>query len=144
MTLRNPPVRKLPAAQRDLLDHFVDLGERAGEAIALRFLQAAEDTFADLAAMPGMGRTEDFDNPRLTGMRRWRVHGFDNYLIFYQPLSPQASKSCASCTARATSPAFFRLNQTKHSSPPSATVTLPARAPLHLSLYSAIIPSSCL
>ncbi len=37
--------------------------------------------------MPGMGRTEDFDNPRLTGMRRWRVRGFDHYLIFYQPLS---------------------------------------------------------
>jgi toxin ParE1/3/4 len=87
MTPPNPPVRKRPAAQRDLLDHFVDLGERAGEATALRFLQAAEDTFADLAAMPGMGRAEDFDNPRLTGMRRWRVRGFDNYLIFYQPLS---------------------------------------------------------
>jgi hypothetical protein len=27
------------------------------------------------------------DNPRLTGMRRWCVRGFDNYLIFYQPLS---------------------------------------------------------
>jgi len=37
--------------------------------------------------MPGMGRAEDFDNPRLTGMRRWRVRGFDNYLIFYQPLA---------------------------------------------------------
>ena len=87
MTPHSPPLRKRPAAQRDLLEHFVALGERAGEATALRFLQAAEDTFAELAAMPGMGRTEDFANPRLTGMRRWRVRGFDNYLIFYQPLS---------------------------------------------------------
>jgi toxin ParE1/3/4 len=83
----SPLVRKRPTAQRDLLEHFIALGERAGEATALRFLQAAEDTFTELAAMPGMGRPEDFDNPRLTGMRRWRVRGFDNYLIFYQPLS---------------------------------------------------------
>ena len=83
----SPPVRKRPAAQRDLLEHFVALGERAGEATALRFFQAAEATFAELAAMPGMGHTEDFDNPRLAGMRRWRVRGFDNYLIFYQPLA---------------------------------------------------------
>ena len=79
-----PIVSKRPAAERDLLEHFVTLGERAGEATALRFLQAAEATFAELAAMPHMGRAEDFDNPRLTGMRRWRVRGFDHYLIFYQ------------------------------------------------------------
>jgi len=65
----------------------VTLGERAGEATALGFLQAAEDTFAELAAMPHLGRAEDFDNPRLTGMRRWRVRSFDNYLIFCQPLA---------------------------------------------------------
>ncbi len=83
----SPIVQKRPAAQRDLLEHFVSLGERAGEATALRFLQAAEETFAELAAMPGMGRAEDFDHPRLTGMRRWRVRGFENYLIFYRPFS---------------------------------------------------------
>jgi toxin ParE1/3/4 len=83
----SPLVQKRPAAQRDLLEHFVALGERAGEATALRFLQAAEATFVELAAMPSMGRAEDFDNPRLTGMRRWRVRDFDNYLIFYQPLA---------------------------------------------------------
>ena len=69
----SPQVRKRPAAQRDLLEHCVALGERAGEATARRFLQAAEDTFAELAAMPGMGRAEDFDNPRFMGVRRWRV-----------------------------------------------------------------------
>src|SRR5712692_7367609 len=52
----SPLVSKRPAAQRDLLEHFVTLGERAGEATTLRFLQAAEDTFAELAAMPHMGR----------------------------------------------------------------------------------------
>ena len=44
----SPPVRKRPAAQRDLLEHFVSLGERAGEATALRFLQAAERFMANL------------------------------------------------------------------------------------------------
>ena len=80
-----PVVRKRATAERDLVEHFVDLGTRAGEAVAQRFLQAAEDTFAALAAMPLIGRTEDFANARLTGMRRWRVRGFDNYLIFYLP-----------------------------------------------------------
>jgi toxin ParE1/3/4 len=82
----NPMVRKRPAAQRDLLEHFVTLGEQAGEATALRFLRAAEATFAELAAMPHMGRAEDFDNPRLTGMRRWRVRDFDS-----APLSTSSS-----------------------------------------------------
>jgi len=48
----------------------------------------------ELAAMLGMGRAEDFDTPRLTGMRRWRVRGFDNYLIFYQPLSQGIEVLC--------------------------------------------------
>lgn len=34
----SPIVRKRPAAQRDLLEHFVTLGERAGEATALDLL----------------------------------------------------------------------------------------------------------
>jgi toxin ParE1/3/4 len=87
MTQADFPVRKRPIVQRDLLEHFVFLGEQAGEATALRFLQAAENTFMELAAMPSMGRKEDFNNPRLASMRRWRVSGFANYLIFYQPLS---------------------------------------------------------
>lgn len=37
----SPLVRTRPAAQHDLLEHFVALGERAGEATARRFLQAA-------------------------------------------------------------------------------------------------------
>ncbi len=41
----SPVVRKRSTAQRDLLEHFVSLGERAGEATAWRFLQAAEETF---------------------------------------------------------------------------------------------------
>lgn len=80
-----PLVSKRSTAERDLLEHFVLLGERAGEARALRFLQAAEDTFTALAARPLMGRAVDFDHPRLTGMRRWRVRDFEPYLIFYFP-----------------------------------------------------------
>jgi toxin ParE1/3/4 len=116
----SPSIRKRPAAQRDLLEHFVALGERAGEATALRFLQAAEDTFATLAAMSGMGRAEDFDNPRLTGMRRWRVRGFDNYLIFYQPPA-QALTFCALCTPRVTFRGFFCPSQARDRASPSGT-----------------------
>jgi len=108
------PVRKRPAAQRDLLNQstgdsysrcpghtatarwhvwpvyqcrvawfraFCGPGGAGRGSDPLRFLQAAE------FAIPGMGQVEDFDHPRLTGIRRWRVRGFNNYLIFYQPLS---------------------------------------------------------
>ena len=54
---------------------------------AMRFLDAAEKEFKSLAAMPGKGRPRRFKNPRLSGVRSWRVEGFVNYLIFYRPLA---------------------------------------------------------
>ena len=55
-----PIVSKRPAAERDLLEHFVTLGERAGEATALRFLEAAEATFAGImATSPPLRQTLD-------------------------------------------------------------------------------------
>jgi len=74
-------------AQRDLQEHFEFLYEQAGLDTADRFLQAAEATFSELAALPEMGSLQHFTNPRFAGTRRWRVRGFDNYLIFYRPFS---------------------------------------------------------
>ena len=77
--------RRRPAL-RDLQEHFEFLYKQAGLDTADRFLQAAETTISDLAAMPEMGSLQHFTNPRFAGTRRWRVRGFDNYLIFYRPL----------------------------------------------------------
>ncbi|MBI4663308.1 MAG: type II toxin-antitoxin system RelE/ParE family toxin [Verrucomicrobia bacterium] len=49
-----------------------------------RVVEAAYETFKDLAASPGLGRPRRFRNPRLRDVRSWRVSGFDNYLIFYR------------------------------------------------------------
>jgi toxin ParE1/3/4 len=83
MTLR---VLKHRAATRDLLEHF-DYISTDSEAAALRFLSAAESSFRDLAQNSTMGMACEFRGPRGKGLRRWRVKGFENYLIFYRPFS---------------------------------------------------------
>jgi toxin ParE1/3/4 len=53
---------------------------------ATRFLRAAEETFLDLAAMPGMGVATSFDDSEDHDLRRWRIRSFENFLIFYCPI----------------------------------------------------------
>lgn len=52
-----------------------------------RFLESAYGTFQELARMPGMGRLRHFPQARLRELRSFRVKGFENYLIFYCPVS---------------------------------------------------------
>lgn len=35
--------------------------------------------------MPGIGERRESPNPRLAGLRVWRVEGFEKHLIFYRP-----------------------------------------------------------
>jgi toxin ParE1/3/4 len=53
---------------------------------ARRVIEAAHETFKNLAAAPGLGRPHKFRNLQLKAIRSWRVAGFDNYLIFYRPI----------------------------------------------------------
>jgi toxin ParE1/3/4 len=78
-------VLRRPAANRDLVDCFVYIG-RDSEEIATRFLRAAEETFHDLAGMSGMGISTSFSVSGNRNLRRWRVRGFENFLIFYCPI----------------------------------------------------------
>ena len=78
-------ILKRPAAKRDLIEHFVFIGEGSQRA-AFPFLEAARATFEELAAMPEMGSSQEFAKPKLAGIRRWRIRNFENYLIFYRPL----------------------------------------------------------
>jgi len=55
---------------------------------ATRVVEAAHQTFRDLAATPGLGRPRHFRNPRLRDIRSWRISGFDSYLIFYRIVPP--------------------------------------------------------
>jgi toxin ParE1/3/4 len=77
--------RVLPAADLDLDDQAAYLASHASLDTALRFYDAASSTFAQLAAMPGIGERWPSANPRLAGLRVWRIKGFENHLIFYRP-----------------------------------------------------------
>ena len=41
---------------------------------------------AQLATLPGIGEAFLTDHPRLQGVRRFRVAGFPNHLIFYREI----------------------------------------------------------
>ena len=82
-------VLKRAPAKRDLIDHFVFLGENASIDVARRFLKSANSTMEELAQMPEMGASRTFRNPRYVGVRMWRVKGFERYFIFYRPLKTE-------------------------------------------------------
>jgi toxin ParE1/3/4 len=77
-------VRK-DGARRDLIAHFVRIG-RNSLASADKFLIAAEDAFAFLVGMPGLGSPWETRNPEHHGLRFWQICGFPNHLIFYREI----------------------------------------------------------
>jgi len=78
-------VEKRHEAIQDLSDIAIYLAEQSGrDSLAFRFIEAAESSFGDLAAMPEMGAAREFVDPGLAGVRMWRIAGFDNYRIFYR------------------------------------------------------------
>ena len=79
--------RVLPAADRDLDDQAAFLAREASLETALRFYDAAAVTFKQVTRMPGMGELRESPDPRLFGLRVWRIQGFENHLIFYRQLS---------------------------------------------------------
>ena len=80
-----PCVTIRPQARQDLIDHFVFIAQDNLDA-AQRFLKEAEQAFRELTDMPALGRSRNFDNPRLAGMRCRPIPRFENYLIFYRPV----------------------------------------------------------
>jgi toxin ParE1/3/4 len=52
-----------------------------------RFIEAAYETFTKLALSPGIGRIRRFRASRLKHLRSFRISRFEDYLIFYQPIS---------------------------------------------------------
>ena len=83
--MNDPLVVQRPAARVDLAVCYAYIGERNLGA-AHRFRVNAETTFADLARSPGLGMLYEVKNPRLTGLRCFRVKRFKNHLVFYLPV----------------------------------------------------------
>lgn len=83
-----PRFTVLPAADRDLdLDDLAAyLTQQTSLEVALRYDDAAAETFAFLARNPGVGALRETKEPTLGGIRVWRVTGFENHLVFYRPI----------------------------------------------------------
>ncbi|MBF2005236.1 MAG: type II toxin-antitoxin system RelE/ParE family toxin [Chlorogloeopsis fritschii C42_A2020_084] len=52
--------------------------------VAVKFLLAAEMTFAQLEKTPGMGKVTQLVVSKLGEIRQWRIKDFKDYLIFYR------------------------------------------------------------
>jgi toxin ParE1/3/4 len=86
---------KRAGAKRDLIEHYVYLGEHAGIETVERFLANAGESFEDLSRNPAMGAPLYLRSPKLAGLRKWRVGGFENFPILYLPRpdrSPRRSR----------------------------------------------------
>ena len=54
---------------------------------ALRFLEAAEATFRQLASMPGIGERYETDNPLYQDLRCSPISKFASRIVYYKPLA---------------------------------------------------------
>jgi len=73
-----------PAAQAEIDQQADYLAEYAGDAIALRFLDAVQSTITSLLELPDAGSPWLSDDPRLQDIRKRSVSGFPNHLLFYR------------------------------------------------------------
>lgn len=78
-------VNKRPQVIRDLIDASTYIAEDNLEASDW-FLQAAEETFKQLAKRPPMGKMTQSSNPFLAGIRQQAIKGLRKYLVFYFPM----------------------------------------------------------
>lgn len=78
---------KRTAATRDLVAHYVFLAEDADLDTANRFLDSFHETCHNLLLQPLMGVELELREPRLIGLRKWRVKNFQKFLVFYLPHS---------------------------------------------------------
>ena len=84
---QGPGVRFLlrVAAVKDLDEAAAYIQHDSPQA-AIRFLEAAQESFGTLARTPELGGLFESTNPHLSGMRIWQVKGFRSILIFYRPI----------------------------------------------------------
>jgi toxin ParE1/3/4 len=54
---------------------------------ALRFLTAVEDTFRQLASLPGIGEQFETDNPVFRDLRSFSISQFRPFVVYYRPLA---------------------------------------------------------
>ena len=55
--------------------------------VALRFLDAAEAIFRQLASMPGLGESYETTNPLYQDLRCFPIPRFPSHIVYYTPLA---------------------------------------------------------
>ncbi len=79
-------VHRRPRAILDLEALSDYLYAEAGFEVGIRFLDAADEAFDRLLAMPELGASREWMSERLPGLRMWPIPGFPNHLVFYRPV----------------------------------------------------------
>ena len=69
-------------ASLDLHEHCNYLAQNSRDS-AFHFFDAARQTFAALAQMPGIGNLYESEED-IVNVRKWAIKGFKKYLIFYR------------------------------------------------------------
>ena len=73
----------LPEAEYDIEDIYNYIAETNHDR-AMQFFDAARQTFAELARIPGLGQIYISDEDDISDLYRWFIKGFRNHLIFYR------------------------------------------------------------
>jgi len=76
------PLQISPLASQDFDEIYTYISQNNPDA-ALRFFDAARETFAKIATTPSLGRIYPTQNQSLTGLRKCGIKGFKSYIIFY-------------------------------------------------------------
>jgi toxin ParE1/3/4 len=76
---------KSDLALNDLEEQAESIRLRSPKA-ALRFLDAAEALFRQLASMPGIGERFETDNPLFQDLRCFPIPKFPSQIVYYKPL----------------------------------------------------------
>lgn len=75
-------VEKSVRSSRDIEEAFVYIAEDNLDS-GVYFLVAVEDSLDLLAENPFLGYEKAFKNSKLSGLRVWRVKGFNSYVLIY-------------------------------------------------------------
>jgi toxin ParE1/3/4 len=71
------------AARQDILDQFLYLIDQNVTHVAERFIDAVDETIAALTKRPRIGAPKKLKDPRLQGLRKWPVRGFEAIWVYY-------------------------------------------------------------
>jgi toxin ParE1/3/4 len=74
-----------PVAKQDLIEQADFIAQDNLDA-ALRFLDAAEKTFAQLSRFPRIGNSRKVKSQVFANIRQFPITGFEKYLVFYRPI----------------------------------------------------------